>query len=381
LFELSPIVWLWTGFIVFVLTMLAIDLFVLNREAHVVRVKEAMIWTGVCVALALLFNIAVYFIYKHNWLDIGSQFVESHAPLAGFNEGADAPSPHRIGLKAAGEFLTGWIIEYSLSLDNIFVIAVIFAHFRVPLQFQHRVLFWGILGALILRAVMILAGAALISRFEWIMYVFGAFLIFTAIKLLGSDEEPDIEKNLVLKWGRKLMPVTRGYHEQKFFVREAGRLMATPLFLVLLVVEATDVVFAVDSIPAIFGITRDPFLVFTSNVFAILGLRSLYFALSAMIRKFEYLNYSLAAILAFVGVKMILEQGGPAFLNDKLIAPLTGYNWVKVHVHTAVSLGFIILALTSGVVLSLRAARRHPEGPAPTPPAPEVVDEPPPPQP
>ena len=380
MFEFSPIVWLWSGFIVFILAMLAIDLFVLNREAHVVRVKEAMTWTGVCIALALLFNVAVYFIYKHNWLGIGEQFLASHAPLPGLTDAGDLPSPHKIGLKAAGEFLVGWIIEYSLSLDNIFVIAVIFAHFRVPLQFQHRVLFWGILGALILRAIMILAGAALISRFEWIMYVFGAFLIFTAIKLLSSDDEPDIEKNLVLKWGRKLMPVTKGYHEQKFFVLEAGRRMATPLFLVLLVVEATDVVFAVDSIPAIFGITRDPFLVFTSNVFAILGLRSLYFALSALIRKFEYLNYSLAAILAFVGVKMILEQHPPAWVNN-ILGDLTGYHWTNVHVPIPVSLGFIVLALTAGVVLSLRAAKKHPEGPAPTPPAPEVVDEPAPPVP
>jgi len=372
-FELSPIFWLWSGFVVFILAMLAIDLFVLNREAHVIRVKEAMVWTCVCIALALIFNLAVYFIYKHNWLGIADQFLATHKPEAGLTD--VVASGHKIGMKAAGEFLVGWLIEYSLSLDNIFVIAVIFAHFRVPLQYQHRVLFWGILGALILRAIMILAGAALISRFEWIMYLFGAFLIFTAIKLLGSDEEPDIEKNLVLRWGRKLMPITKGYHEQKFFVVEAGRKMATPLFLVLLVVEATDVVFAVDSIPAIFGITRDPFLVFTSNVFAILGLRSLYFALSALIRKFEYLNYSLAAILAFVGVKMIIEQHPPAWANN-IIGDLTGYHWTNVHVPIPVSLGFIVLSLTAGVVLSLRAAKAHPEGPPPTPPAPEVVDEP-----
>ncbi len=368
--DLSPIVWLWTGFVAFILTMLAIDLFVLNREAHVVRVKEAIGWTLVCIVLALLFNVAVYFIYKHNWLGIGDAFLQAHKPEPGLT---DAPTPHAIGMKAALEFFTGWLIEYSLSLDNIFVIAVIFAHFRVPQQYQHRVLFWGILGALILRAAMILAGVALIREFEWVMYLFGAFLIFTALKLLGSDEDPDVEKNIMLRLGRRLMPITHGYHGQKFFVIEAGRRVATPLFLVLLVVEATDVVFAVDSIPAIFGITQDPFIVFTSNVFAILGLRSLYFALAAMIRKFEYLNYSLAAILAFVGVKMIIEQTPPAWAGE-LITRYTGRVWEGVHVPTAVSLGFILLSLTAGVVFSIRAARKGPPPPAPpAPPAPEVA--------
>ncbi len=339
-------IWLWTGFVIFVLIMLALDLFVINREAHIVRVREAIIWTCVCIALALLFNVAVYFIYAHNWLGIAAHFVESHAPDPGMDATGAALTGHQVGMKAALEFLVGWMIEYSLSLDNIFVIAVIFAHFRVPPQHQHRVLFWGILGALVFRGVMILVGAALIQRFEWMMYLFGAFLIFTALKLLKHDEDPDLEKNMVLRLARRLFPVTPGYHENHFFVVEAGKRMVTPLFLVLLVVETTDVIFAVDSIPAIFAITRDPFLVFTSNVFAILGLRSLYFALAALIRKFEYLNFSLAFILAFVGVKMIIEQ-----------------KEIGVHVPVFLSLGVIIASLSIGIGASIMMSRRNPPEP------------------
>lgn len=342
-------IWLWVGFVAFVLVMLGLDLFVLNRDAHVVRVKEAIVWTCVCIALALIFNVAVYSIYSHNWLGIAAKFVEDHAADPGFTpEGGDAvaSSRHAIGMKAALEFLTGWLIEYSLSLDNIFVIAVIFAHFKVPAQHQHRVLFWGVLGALIFRGAMILIGVELIQRFEWMMYIFGAFLIFTAIKLLRQDDEPDLEKNIILRWARKAFPVTDSYRESRFFSMENGKRMVTPLLLVLLVVETTDVVFAVDSIPAIFSITRDPFLVFTSNVFAILGLRSLYFALAAMIRKFEYLNYSLAFILAFVGVKMIVEQDA--------------IGW---HIHPLISLGTILVALTLGIGVSIASNRRNPAEP------------------
>ncbi len=236
------------------------------------------------------------------------------------------------------EFLTGYLIEKSLSIDNIFVIALIFAYFTVPDQYQHRVLFWGILGALVMRAAFILAGAALLERFHWIIYLFGAFLVLTGIKMAFTPEhglEP--EKNPVVRLVRRLMPVTSDYHGANFFVREDGRLAATPLFLVLLMVEFTDLVFAVDSIPAIFAVTRDPFLVYTSNVFAILGLRSLYFLLAGVMHKFHYLKLGLAAILVFVGVKMALVD------------------WVKIP--SGVSLGVIATILGIAIAASLLKAR------------------------
>jgi tellurite resistance protein TerC len=332
------IVWLWSGFVAFILVMLFLDLFVVNRKAHVIRAREALAWTGVTVVLALAFTFVVYYIYAHDVAGIGSKFQAQHAPTA-----EAIRSGHSAGMRAALEFLTGWVIEYSLSLDNIFVIAMIFGHFRVPSIYQHRVLFWGVLGALIMRGVMIAAGAALIHRFEWIIFVFGGFLIFTAIRLLRQKEENfDPEHGWLLRGARRLLPLTPGLHEEKFLIRQDGRLFMTPLFLVLLVVESTDVVFAIDSIPAIFAITRDPFLVFTSNVFAILGLRSLYFALAALIVKFEYLKYSLAFILGFVGVKMVLEG-------------------LSIHVPVLLSLGVIVVALGAGAAVSVMASRRRQE--------------------
>lgn len=322
--------WVWVLFCGFVLVMLALDLFVVNRTPHVVKTKEALLWTGVCVVLALAFSVLVYFGYRGDWLQVATDYAEHHP------KGATA---HELGLEAATKFVTGWLVEYSLSLDNIFVIAVIFRHFRVESRYQHRVLFWGILGALVLRAVMILTGAALVSRFEWVLYLFGAILVYTGIRLVTQKEEDmDPEHGWVYRSARKLLPLAHGYHGERFVVVQNGRRLFTGLFLVLVVVETTDVVFAVDSIPAILGITTDPFIVFTSNVFAILGLRSMYFALAAMMDKFKYLKYSLAFVLVFVGVKMLVKYFG-------------------VHFEPAVTLSIITGALGLGVGVSLWASR------------------------
>jgi tellurite resistance protein TerC len=309
-------IWLWIGFNVFVLGMLALDLGVFHRKSHTVSVKEATIWTAVWVSLALVFNTGIYFYW--NTLIPGSTYSNSEAALA---------------------FFTGYLIEKSLSVDNVFVIALIFGYFAVPAAYQHRVLFWGILGALVMRATMILAGAALLKEYHWIIYIFGAFLIFTGIKMAThKDEELHPENNPVIKLVRKLIPVTKDYEGDHFFVRHAGKIMATPLFLVLIMVETTDLVFAVDSIPAIFAVTQDPFIVYTSNVFAILGLRSLYFVLAGVIDKFYYLKMGLAVILTFVGVKMTL---------------------VDIYkIPTPASLGVIATVLAVAVIASLLRARK-----------------------
>ncbi|HXG33270.1 MAG TPA: TerC family protein [Bryobacteraceae bacterium] len=267
---------LWVGFTLFVLAMLALDLGVFHRRAHEVRMGEAVIWTLVWIILALLFNVGVYF-----WF----------------------------GAERALEFLTGYIIEKALSVDNIFVFLVIFSYFAVPPVFQHRVLFWGVLGALIMRAVFIVLGAALLQRFHWVMYIFGAFLVFTAVKLfLQRASEVHPERNPVFLLFRRMVPSVSDYRGQRFLVKEGGAWRATPLLLVLVCVEATDLVFAVDSIPAIFAVTRDPFIVYTSNIFAILGLRALYFVLAGMMARFHYLRVGLAFVLGFVGVKMLIAD-------------------------------------------------------------------------
>jgi tellurite resistance protein TerC len=271
--------WLWVGFNVFVLMMLALDLGVFHRSAHVVSLREAAAWSTVWVTLALIFNYGIY---------------------------------HYFGRQAGFEFLTGYLIEKALSVDNIFVFVLIFAYFRVPAQYQHRVLFWGILGALIMRAAMILTGALLIARFHWILYVFGAFLVITGIRMATQTEhQMEPEANPVLKLLRRVVRITNVYHGQRFFVRDpaaGNRSFATPLFVVLVLVETTDLIFALDSIPAIFAITRDPFLVYTSNIFAILGLRAMYFLLAGVITKFHYLKLGLAVVLVFVGVKMLIAD-------------------------------------------------------------------------
>jgi tellurite resistance protein TerC len=272
--ETSP--WAWAGFTAFILALLALDLGVFHRKAHTVSLREATVWSAVWLALALAFNAGIW------WLR--------------------GPDP-------ALQFLTGYLIEKSLSVDNIFVIALIFSYFAVPSIYQHKVLFWGILGALVLRVVFILAGSALLASFHWVIYVFGAFLILTGIKMaLHREAELHPEKNPVLRLVRRFVPVTPDYEKDHLFVRRGGRWMATPLFLVLAVIESTDLVFAVDSIPAIFAVTSDPFLVYTSNVFAILGLRSLYFLLAGVMQKFVYLKLGLSAVLVFVGGKMTLSE-------------------------------------------------------------------------
>ncbi|HEX6898467.1 MAG TPA: TerC family protein [Thermoanaerobaculia bacterium] len=299
--------WLWAGFNLFILAMLALDLGVFHRKAHEVSLKEATAWSVVWITLAMIFNAGLWF-YR--------------------------------GAEPAIEFFTGYLIEKSLSVDNIFVFALIFSYFAVPAAWQHRVLFWGILGALILRAAFIFAGAALLAKFHWVIYIFGAFLIFTGIKMaILRNTEMDPGKNPVLKLVRRLIPVTSDFRGDHFFAREAGRWVATPLFLVLILLETTDLIFAVDSIPAIFAVTDDPFIVYTSNVFAILGLRSLYFLLAGVMGKFSYLKLGLSAVLVFVGVKMVLMD------FYKIPSP--------------VSLAVIAAILTVSIVASLRKARRE----------------------
>ena len=299
-------IWVWIAFNAFILAMLALDLGVFHRNAHTVSVKEAAIWTTVWVSLSLIFNYGIY---------------------------------HFMGPAAGLEFLTGYLIEKALSVDNIFVFVLIFSYFRVPPQYQHRILFWGILGALVMRGAMIGAGAYLIANFHWVVYIFGAFLVYTGIRM-ATQKERDIEPeaNPILRLIRRFIPIAPQYDGQKFFTTASGprgnaRRVATPLFVVLILVETTDLIFAVDSIPAIFAVTQDPFLVYTSNVFAILGLRALYFLLAGVIEKFHYLKLGLAVVLVFVGAKMLLVD--------------------VIHVDTAISLGVIAFVLACSIGLSL----------------------------
>jgi tellurite resistance protein TerC len=291
----------WGFFFALLLGMLVLDLGVFNRKAHRVGLREAVFWSIVWTLVALAFNAWVY---------------------------------HRFGRQFGLEFLTGYIIERSLSFDNIFVFIVIFNYFAVPAEYQHRVLFWGILGALISRGLFIAMGTALITRFEWLILVFGAFLVYTGVKIFKEKEtEVHPERNPVVKLFQRFVPLSGSYHGKSFFVHEDGRLKATPLMLVLVVVEATDVVFAVDSIPAVFGVTTNPFIVFTSNIFAILGLRALYFLLAGLMHKFHYLSYGLGLVLVFVGGKMMAER------------------WV--HLQTELSLGIVLGILTLAILASL----------------------------
>ncbi len=320
-------IWLWIGFLLLVFIFLALDLGVFNRHAHVISVREALRWTALWVTVAMVFNVAVYFIYENHWMGIGMPSVDAQGKV--IHEGLS-------GWDAALKFFTGYVVEKSLSMDNIFVIAVIFGYFKVPPQFQHRVLFWGILGALIMRGGMIAVGWAMIHSFSWTIYIFGGLLLITAVRMLMSgDEHGDPNNNWLTRLARKIYPVADEFDGQKFFTVVNGKRAMTRLMLVLLVVESTDVLFAVDSIPAIFAITDDPFIVFTSNVFAILGLRSLYFALAGMIDKFRYLKPSLVFILAFVGVKMIISHHYP--------------------IPTVVSLSVILGILAVGVTASILA--------------------------
>ncbi len=350
-------IWIWIAFIVFVLMMLALDLGVFHRKAHVVSVKEALAWSLIWLTLGMSFAVFVYFAYDAHWLGLGNV--------------VDAVDGMRNnGSSATEKYITGYVVEKSLSVDNIFVIAMIFGFFAVPPLYQHRVLFWGILGALVLRGIMIALGAKLIAEFHWILYVFAIFLILTAVKMLVvKTEHSDPNKNFVVRMTRRMFPVTAGFHGEHFLVRAGapasyesetpgaasvpdevvnaarpGTLLLTPLALALVMVETTDIIFAVDSIPAIFAITSDPFLVFTSNVFAILGLRSLYFALSGMVNKFRYLKVSLALVLLVVGVKMLLAE------------------WLKLALgkhFNIILLSVVLSILAIGVVTSILADRRE----------------------
>jgi len=307
---------IWSAFLLLIFLLLALDLGVFNKKSHVVSFKEALGWTTLWVSLALLFSFAVYYLYLNGMVDNPENLTPKNAVI---------------------KYLTGYLVEQSLSMDNIFVIAVIFTYFQVPGQYQHRVLFWGILGALFFRGVMIFVGVILLEKFAWMMYVFGGFLIYSAVKMLGSHDNVSLDNNPAIKILRRVFPVSKDYDQDKFFVRKEGLLMATPLFVALLIVETTDIMFAFDSIPAIFAITRDPFLVFTSNIFAIMGLRSLYFVLAAIIDRFKYLKYSLVAILFFVGLKMI------------------AHDWI--HLPEWASLTFIIVSLGLGIGISLFTTR------------------------
>jgi tellurite resistance protein TerC len=336
------IFWLWFGFIVLVIFLLLLDLGVFHRKAHVPGIRESLGWTSLWIALALIFNVGIYFLYENHLFGIGYGKI-------GFSETVIN------GAEAAKMFFTGYLIEKSLSLDNIFVIGMVFSFFGVPRLYQHRVLFWGIFGALLLRGVMILLGVTLIQMFDWILYIFGGLLLVTAVKMLfHKEEEVHPEKNPLVRLAQRFFRITSDYHAEHFFVRVpkkqensekpdvsgSGYVWAcTPMLLVLLVVESNDLIFAIDSIPAIFAITQDPFIVFTSNVFAILGLRSLYFVMAAMIAKFRYLQVSLSVILAYVGVKLLCIDVIHHFHIEDIM--------------TWISLGVIIVVMTVGVLASV----------------------------
>jgi tellurite resistance protein TerC len=335
----------WGLFLAFVLAMLAVDLFVLHRKPHAISLREAFVGSLLPVIMALLFTAGLYWAYDVQFLELGK--------LA---EHADPRFWPNTGSEAAVSFFTGYLVELSLSADNIFLFVVLMSFFKVPASLQHRVLFWGVLGALVMRGGMILVGSHLLSRWHWIIYIFGAFLIFTAFKMLLSKEEKgDPSDHLIIRLVRKFIPIHTGYEGKRFFTFVDGKLMGTSLLLVLICIEFTDLVFALDSIPAIFGITLDPFIVFTSNVFAILGLRSMYFLLAGVMDKFHYLKVGLAVVLGFVGVKMVLPLAGSVYGH------FAGgeHAW---HVDKFVSLGVILGTLVISVLASLLIRpKRHAE--------------------
>ncbi|SDW85016.1 TerC family protein [Aequorivita viscosa] len=303
----------WGIFIAFIIFFLIVDLGVINRNPHEIKTKEAAFWTSFWVLLALGFSGIIYWLFSEGMVENPTNLTANQAVL---------------------KYITGYFIELSLSIDNVFVIAVIFSSFSIPKKYQHEVLFWGIMGAIVFRALMILFGVALINKFDWIIYVFGVFLLFTAYRMLVHKEaEFDPKKSTVFKFMKKLFPITNKMDGDKFFIRRMGIKAATPLFIALIIIELTDILFALDSIPAILAITSDPFIVFSSNILAIMGLRSMYFLISRMLDKFRYINYSLVIILAFVGIKMLLSD--------------------FVHFPELLSLGIIVFSLIGGIVASL----------------------------
>jgi len=308
----------WIGFIVFVIIMLSLDLFVFHKTDKAIKVKDALLWSLFWIGLAVVFNIGIYYI-------VGNVY------------------GYELGKQKALEFLTGYLIEESLSIDNLFVFIMIFGFFKIDSTFQYKILFWGIIGAIVMRAVFIFAGVALIQQFAWVMYVFGAFLIYTGVHMLfekDDNSEFDPNKNIVIRVFRKIMPVTDDMSKHRFFVKKNKILYATPFFIALLIIEVSDLIFAVDSIPAVLSVSKDIFIVYTSNIFAILGLRSLYFALSGIMDYFHYLKYALSGILTFIGLKMCFNEFCSEF----------GYTF---HISNFASLGVIVTFLTISIVLSV----------------------------
>jgi tellurite resistance protein TerC len=341
--DLTHAILAWGLFLAFVLSMLALDLFVLHRKPHAIKLREAFLGSLLPVALAMLFTLFLYWAYDVHFLELGK-----------IAENADPRFWPNTGSEAAVSFFTGYLVELSLSADNIFLFVVLMSFFKVPANLQHRVLFWGVLGALAMRGGMILIGSELLRRYHWIIYIFGAFLIFTAFKMLFSkNEKSDPSDHLIIRLVRKFIPIHTGFEGKRFFTKIDGKIMGTSLLLVLVCIEFTDLVFALDSIPAIFGITLDPFIVFTSNVFAILGLRSMYFLLAGVIDKFRYLKVGLAVVLGFVGVKMVLPLAGSIYGH------FAGgeHAW---HVDKYISLGVIVGTLTISIVASLLFPPKHP---------------------
>ncbi len=307
----------WIGFVVFVVVMLSLDLFVFHKKDKAIKVKEALLWSVFWIGLALLFNVGIYFA-------VGN--------IANFE----------LGKQKTLEFLTGYLIEESLSVDNLFVFIMIFGFFKIDPKFQHKILFWGIIGAVIMRAIFIFAGVALINKFAWVMYIFGAFLVYTGIKMLFEKEDAEFnpDKNIAIRIFKKIIPVTEDPTQTRFFVRKNKILYATPFFIALLFIEVSDLIFAVDSIPAVLSVSKDPFIVYTSNIFAILGLRSIYFALSGIMDYFQYLKYALSGILTFIGFKMCLNEFSIDF----------DYPY---HISNFASLGVIVTFLTLSILLSI----------------------------
>lgn len=330
----------WGAFLALVLAMLAVDLFVLHRKPHEIRFKEALIGSLIPVTMALLFAGVIYMAYQNHWLDLG--LIPPHTSEANRKLWPET------GTEAVVMYITGYMVELSLSADNVFLFLILMNFFAVPLALQHRVLFWGVMGALVMRGIMIGAGSVLLSNFSWIIYIFGAFLIFTGIKMFfPSKEESNPADSAPVKIIEKIIPIHHEYEGKAFFIRKNGKLFGTTLLLVLVAIEFTDLVFALDSIPAIFGITLDPFIVFTSNVFAILGLRSMYFLLAGVMDKFHLLKYGLAFVLTFVGIKMLLPLLGAMVASiNKAADP----HW---HMEPLISLAVIVGALTVSVVASL----------------------------
>ncbi len=375
-FQFSPRFWAYSAFLALVLVFLALDLFVFHREAHEVAMKEAVTWSVIWLTCGLTFAGFVYLAYERHWLNLGLETAIYNPSPSGAHDVIITGTVD--GLTAAKQYLTGYIVEKSLAMDNIFVIALVFAFFAVPAKYQHRVLFWGIIGALVMRGGMIFLGSALIMKYQWILIVFGAFLVLTAIKMALIKSHDDPSKNWAVRLCKRYLPFVDFYDGQRFFTRRTlaptyspdpktgkpvqdppppGSLRAawaiTPLFLALLIVEITDLVFAVDSIPAIFAITPDPFIVFTSNIFAILGLRALYFCLAALITRFRFLKPALILILAFVGVKLLL-MSVPPYLD--VLGDWIGRDWrpaSSIKISTTVSLLAVLGTLTLATLLSV----------------------------